>query len=113
MAEDFATTEEFYCITGEQPVGAELLPSTGNGKKSMDGSERRLASLLRLDAKASNAPLIGAGSGRFLIQWICLRLKCPYVEIESLSLSDESIAFKVAESASALALASLVLEGSK
>ncbi|MCG7919075.1 MAG: H4MPT-linked C1 transfer pathway protein, partial [Candidatus Thiodiazotropha taylori] len=62
---------------------------------------------------SSNAPLVGAGSGRFLIKRICRRLNRPYVGIESLFPCDASIAFKVAECAPAVAVASLALEGSK
>ncbi|MET0081351.1 MAG: hydantoinase/oxoprolinase family protein [Candidatus Thiodiazotropha lotti] len=148
MAEHFATTADIYRISGELPEGADLLPSADNGEKSIDGSERRLARMLGLDADASNragwkrvaeylaeqqlrlvqdacerllsrpslssnAPLVGAGSGRFLIKRICRRLNRPYVGIESLFPCDESIAFKVAECAPAVAVASLALEGLK
>ncbi|MCG8488834.1 MAG: hypothetical protein MI756_15270 [Chromatiales bacterium] len=148
MAEHFATTADIYRISGDLPEGADLLPSADNGEKSLEGSERRLARMLGLDADASNgagwkkvadflaeqqlrliqdacerqlskpslsanAPLVGAGVGRFLIKRICRRLNRPYVGIESLFRCDESLAVKVAECAPAVAVASLALEGSK
>jgi probable H4MPT-linked C1 transfer pathway protein len=54
MAEYFATTADIYRLNGELPEGADLLPSADSGEKSVNGSVRRLARMLGLDADASD-----------------------------------------------------------
>jgi probable H4MPT-linked C1 transfer pathway protein len=54
MAEYFATTADVYRLNGDLPDGADLLPSADNGEKSLNGSVRRLARMLGLDAHASD-----------------------------------------------------------
>lgn len=73
----------------------------------------RCERLLAKPLLSSNAPLVRAGLRRFLIKRIGRRLSHPHVGIESLFASGESIAFKEAECAPAVAMASLALEGSK
>lgn len=52
MAEHFATTADVYRLTGELPDGADQLPSADNGEKSGEGSRKRLARLVGMDAEA-------------------------------------------------------------
>ncbi|MEJ2619299.1 MAG: hydantoinase/oxoprolinase family protein [Candidatus Thiodiazotropha sp.] len=78
-------------------------------RQIQDACER----LLSKPSLSSNAPLVGAGVGRFLIKTICRRLNRPYLGIESLFPCDEQIAIKVAECAPAVAVASLALEAGK
>jgi probable H4MPT-linked C1 transfer pathway protein len=78
-------------------------------RQIQDACER----LLSKPSLSSNAPLVGAGVGRFLIKRICRRLNRPYVGIESLFPCDEAIGFKVAECAPAVAVASLALEAGR
>ncbi|MES9941445.1 MAG: hydantoinase/oxoprolinase family protein [Candidatus Thiodiazotropha sp. 6PLUC2] len=148
MAEHFATTADIYRLNGDLPDDADLLPSADGGEKSCQGSTRRLARMLGLDADASDtagwrsvsefiaekqlrlvqdacerhlsapglstdAPLIGAGAGRFMIEKISRRLNRPYLGIESLFSCEQEIQTKVAECAPAVAVASLAMEGSK
>jgi probable H4MPT-linked C1 transfer pathway protein len=72
-----------------------------------DGCER----LLSNPELSSEAPLVGAGSGRFLVERISQRLNRPYIGIESIFACGEEIESKVADCAPAVAVASLALEG--
>lgn len=57
-----------------------------------------------------DAPLVGAGVGRFLVQRICQRLNRPYVGIESLFSCERPMQARVADCAPAAAVAGLALE---
>lgn len=50
MAEHFATTADVYRLTGELPEYADQLPSADNGRKTVEGSQLRLARLVGMDA---------------------------------------------------------------
>jgi probable H4MPT-linked C1 transfer pathway protein len=56
---------------------------------------------------SSNAPLVGAGVGRFLVERISQRLERPYVGFGTLFYCDEQLESRVAECAPAVAVASL------
>jgi len=55
MAEQFATTADVHRLTGALPEHADLLPACDNGPKTVEGSARRLARMIGLDA--DTAPL--------------------------------------------------------
>lgn len=55
MAEYFATTADVYRLTGELPEGADQLPATDNGGKTVRDSARRLARMIGRDLES--APL--------------------------------------------------------
>jgi uncharacterized hydantoinase/oxoprolinase family protein len=54
-----------------------------------------------------DAPLVGAGVGRFLVERVCHRLDRPYIGFESLFNCGQAMASRVAECAPAVAVASL------
>ncbi|MBV2123184.1 MAG: hypothetical protein KUF74_17205 [Candidatus Thiodiazotropha sp. (ex Ctena orbiculata)] len=90
MAEHFATTAEFYCITGELPEDAEASSSAGWKQVAKYLAEQQLCQLQdaceRLFSRpslSSNAALVRAGSGHFLIQRICRRFILIYVGVDS------------------------------
>lgn len=56
MAEQFATTADVHRLTGALPANADLLPAADNGPKTVEGSARRLARMIGLDAEAAPLP---------------------------------------------------------
>lgn len=75
-------------------------------RQLVDACERNLSR----PGITSNAPLVGAGVGRFLVERISQRLGRPYVGFETLFACTERMASKVAECAPAVAVASLAMD---
>jgi probable H4MPT-linked C1 transfer pathway protein len=72
-------------------------------RQLVDACER----ILSRPGLSTNAPLIGAGTGRFLVERISQRMERPYVGFETLFACTKRIESKVAECAPAVAVASL------
>ena len=72
--------------------------------------EFELRSRLSQEALAVDAPFIGAGAGRFLVRILAERINKPYLDVESLMLSDESVRHWVNVCFPAVAVAKLALD---
>jgi probable H4MPT-linked C1 transfer pathway protein len=121
MAEHFAVSADVYRLTGELPAHADQYPTADNGPRTEQGSARRLAryfsaeqmqtllaaidhvlSRARLDA---DAPLVGAGVGRFLVKRLARRCGRPYIDLLSLFKSRQLATGDPADCAPAVAVA--------
>jgi probable H4MPT-linked C1 transfer pathway protein len=119
--ERFATMADVYRLTGELPKDADPYGTADGRGKSLDESAARLARMLgRDDADAQvligrealppEAPIIGAGCGRFLAVQLAARLQRPYRDFADMIDCDDDARDMAATCAPAIALALLAEE---
>jgi probable H4MPT-linked C1 transfer pathway protein len=100
MAEYFSTMADIHRLTGELPADADQ-QATADGRGKSDGdsarrlawrlSERQSGKLLEASERvlsrrvlADDAPVVGAGVGRFLARRLAGQLRRPYVDFSEL-----------------------------
>jgi probable H4MPT-linked C1 transfer pathway protein len=136
MAEYFATMADAYRVLGELPDGADLHPTADGGPRDATASRRRLARMIGRDLDSApdalvlraaqlerilaaavrqvkcaglpaDAPVVGAGVGRFLVRDLAQRLGRSCVEFGELLPGSAAMRGRVADCAPAAAVAIL------